>query len=123
MSWFNLNYFFGDSSNDNTNTFIQESRGFTVSDSYNGRLNDDHTEDVVSSFHSHKKESLLPDLNKRMGFCIMNTVMVPRPDKKTMAITFSLVMYRTYNKTLVSILTLKSHWVASNPLTRKTDQV
>ncbi|MFS7896818.1 hypothetical protein Hanom_Chr00s006498g01734321 [Helianthus anomalus] len=84
MSWFNLNYVFGESFNNNTSTFILESTVITV-----------------------------------MGVRIMKTVMVSRPNKKTMAITLSLVMPRTYNKTLVSILTPKSHWVASNPLTRK----
>ncbi|MFS7951795.1 hypothetical protein Hanom_Chr07g00599371 [Helianthus anomalus] len=126
MSWFNLNYFVGESSNDNTSMFIPESN------SYNGRVNDDHAEEVVSSFPSHQKESLLLDLNEvsiysliciwgllfvlvitDMGFWIMDTVMVPRLDKKTIAIIFSLVMRHTYNKMLVSILTLKSHWVAS----------
>ncbi|MFS7918097.1 hypothetical protein Hanom_Chr03g00196851 [Helianthus anomalus] len=45
---------------------------------------------------------------------IMNPVTVPRTDMKNMAITFSLVVPRAYNKTLLSLLTRKSHWVTSN---------
>ncbi|MFS7936585.1 hypothetical protein Hanom_Chr05g00417281 [Helianthus anomalus] len=128
MSWFNLNYFFGESSSDNMSTFIPESSvdGSVVPDSYNGRVNDDHTDELVSGFHSHQKESLLPDLNisiysliciwellfvaviMGMGFWIMNMVKVLRSDKKTIIITFSLVMCRTYNKTLVSIVTTRT---------------
>ncbi|MFS8033840.1 hypothetical protein Hanom_Chr17g01574301 [Helianthus anomalus] len=54
-----------------------------------------------------------------MGLHIMKPVMVPRTDKKNMAITFSLVVSRAYNKTLVSFLTRKSHWAMSNLLTLK----
>ncbi|MFS7955549.1 hypothetical protein Hanom_Chr07g00643971 [Helianthus anomalus] len=52
------------------------------------------------------------------GARVLKMVMVPCMDKKTMAITFSLVMHRTHNKTLVSILMPRSHWITSNPLTR-----
>ncbi|MFS7955600.1 hypothetical protein Hanom_Chr07g00644521 [Helianthus anomalus] len=54
-----------------------------------------------------------------MGLRIMKPVTVPRTDKKNMVITFSLVVPRAYNKTLVSLLTHKSHWVTSNALTLK----
>ncbi|MFS8035148.1 hypothetical protein Hanom_Chr17g01589641 [Helianthus anomalus] len=66
MSWFNLNYIFGESSDTNRSTFIPESsvEGAVVSDSYEGRGNDDHAEEVMSGFHPHHNESLLPDLNE-----------------------------------------------------------
>ncbi|MFS7987510.1 hypothetical protein Hanom_Chr11g01023511 [Helianthus anomalus] len=52
-----------------------------------------------------------------MGLRIRKMVTVPRMYKKSMTITFSLVVPREYKKTLVSLLTRKSHWVTSNPLT------
>ncbi|MFS7963798.1 hypothetical protein Hanom_Chr08g00742561 [Helianthus anomalus] len=65
MSWFNLNYIFGESPGTNTSTFIQRSsERLIVPDSYNGRGNDDHTEEVVSGFRPHDKESLFPYLNE-----------------------------------------------------------
>ncbi|MFS7969321.1 hypothetical protein Hanom_Chr09g00807811 [Helianthus anomalus] len=54
-----------------------------------------------------------------MGVRIMKPVTVSRTDKKNMTITFSLVVPRAYNKTFMSLLTRKSHWVTSNPLTLK----
>ncbi|MFS7890997.1 hypothetical protein Hanom_Chr00s000190g01627811 [Helianthus anomalus] len=101
MSWLDLNYM---------STFILESsvEGPVVPDSYDGRGNDDHTEEVVSSFCFHHKEALLPDLNECLG-CGLLCLAVPFMDKKTMAITFSLVMPHAYNKTLVSLFTPKNH--------------
>ncbi|MFS7983457.1 hypothetical protein Hanom_Chr11g00974741 [Helianthus anomalus] len=65
MSWFDLNYVFGESSGNNTNTFISEStEGSIVLDSYDGRVNDDHATEVVSCFHSYHKEPLLPNQNE-----------------------------------------------------------
>ncbi|MFS8016487.1 hypothetical protein Hanom_Chr15g01369271 [Helianthus anomalus] len=139
MSSFNLNYVFGESSDNNTSTFISESNvGSVVPNSYSGRVIDDHAEELMYGFCSHHMESLLLDLNevsiylliciwwllclaviKIAGVRVMKTIMVPPTDKKTMAITFSLVTPRTYNKTLVSILTPNSQWVTSNSLTRK----
>ncbi|MFS7989016.1 hypothetical protein Hanom_Chr11g01041771 [Helianthus anomalus] len=49
-----------------------------------------------------------------MGLRIMKLVTVPRTDMNNMAITFSLVVPREYKKTLVSLLTHKSHWVTIN---------
>ncbi|MFS7897540.1 hypothetical protein Hanom_Chr00s009714g01743581 [Helianthus anomalus] len=66
VSWFDLNYIFGESSDTNTSPFIPGSsvEGPTIPKSYDGRGNDDHAEEVVSGFHPHHKESLLLDLNK-----------------------------------------------------------
>ncbi|MFS7964344.1 hypothetical protein Hanom_Chr08g00749151 [Helianthus anomalus] len=50
-----------------------------------------------------------------MGLRIMKPVTFPRTDKKNMAITFLLMVPREYKKTLVSLLTCKSHWVTSHP--------
>ncbi|MFS7915728.1 hypothetical protein Hanom_Chr02g00168651 [Helianthus anomalus] len=116
MSWFNPNYIFGDSSDTNTSTFITESsvERSAVPDSYDGRGNDDHAEEIVSGFRPHRIESLLPDQRGNllclamimvMGLHIMKLVTIPRTDKKNMAITFSLLVPRSYNKTLVSLLT------------------
>ncbi|MFS7889710.1 hypothetical protein Hanom_Chr00s000004g01610211 [Helianthus anomalus] len=66
MSWFNLKHILGKSSDTNTSTFIPESsvEGSVVPGYYNGRGNDDHTEEVVSGFRHHHNESLLSDLNE-----------------------------------------------------------
>ncbi|KAJ0492902.1 hypothetical protein HanIR_Chr12g0580081 [Helianthus annuus] len=63
MSWFNLNYIFGESSDTNTSMFVLGSsvKGPAVPDSYDGRGNDDHVAEVVSDFRPHCNESLLPD--------------------------------------------------------------
>ncbi|MFS7983715.1 hypothetical protein Hanom_Chr11g00977771 [Helianthus anomalus] len=54
MSWLDLNYVFGESSDKNTSTFIMESsEGPPVPNSYDVRGNDDHAEEVVSGFRSH----------------------------------------------------------------------
>ncbi|MFS7963795.1 hypothetical protein Hanom_Chr08g00742531 [Helianthus anomalus] len=69
MSWFNLNYIFGESSGTNTSTFIPISSEMPiVPDSYDGRGNDDHAEEVVSGFRPHDKESLFPYLNEVIIF-------------------------------------------------------
>ncbi|MFS8009896.1 hypothetical protein Hanom_Chr14g01290721 [Helianthus anomalus] len=47
MSWFNLNKIFGQSSDTN---IPKSSKGSVVSDSYDGRGNDDHAEEVVFAF-------------------------------------------------------------------------
>ncbi|KAJ0780395.1 hypothetical protein HanPI659440_Chr06g0237131 [Helianthus annuus] len=70
------------------------------------------------------RQPLLPDLNRVamimvMSLHIMKPVTVPRTDRKNMTITFSLMVPREYKKTLISLLTCKSHWVTSNPLTMK----
>ncbi|MFS8016397.1 hypothetical protein Hanom_Chr15g01368191 [Helianthus anomalus] len=65
MSSFNLNYVFGESSDNNTSTFILDSNvGSVVPNAYNGRVIDDHAEELMSGFRSHHKESLLLDLNE-----------------------------------------------------------
>ncbi|KAJ0467777.1 hypothetical protein HanIR_Chr14g0689041 [Helianthus annuus] len=66
MSWFNLNYIFGESSDTNTSTFIpgRSVEGPAVPDSYDGRGNDNHAEEVMPGFRPHHNESLLPDLNE-----------------------------------------------------------
>ncbi|MFS7899764.1 hypothetical protein Hanom_Chr08g00705331 [Helianthus anomalus] len=123
LSYFDFNYNFGESSDNKTTTFIPESsEGSVVPTSYNGRVNDDHAEEVISDFRSHQKKSLLTDLNVLLclavitvtGVRVMKTVIVPRMDKIIMAITFLLVMPRTYKKTLVNFLTPKSHWVTTD---------
>ncbi|MFS7900362.1 hypothetical protein Hanom_Chr00s108721g01806821 [Helianthus anomalus] len=123
MFWFNLNYIFGELFDTSTSSFFPESsvERSDVPDSYDGRGNDDHAEEVMSSFRPHCSESFLSCLAMIMvmGLRIMKSVTVPRTYKNSMAITFSLVVPRAYNKTLVSLLTRKSHWVTSNPLTLK----
>ncbi|MFS7989006.1 hypothetical protein Hanom_Chr11g01041641 [Helianthus anomalus] len=77
-------------------------------------------------FRPHHNKSLLQDPNEScltmimdMGLRIMKPVTVPCTGRKNMAITFSLVVPRKYKKTLVSLLTHKSHSVTSNPVTLK----
>ncbi|MFS7972765.1 hypothetical protein Hanom_Chr09g00848661 [Helianthus anomalus] len=55
MSWFNLNYIFGESSDTKTSTFIPGNNveGPSVPDSYDGRENDDHTEEVIVPSDNH----------------------------------------------------------------------
>ncbi|MFS7920533.1 hypothetical protein Hanom_Chr03g00225971 [Helianthus anomalus] len=53
------------------------------------------------------------------GLRIMKSVTMSRTDIKNMTINFSLVVPREYKKTLVSLLTCKSHWVTSNLFTLK----
>ncbi|KAM0050867.1 hypothetical protein Hdeb2414_s0007g00228741 [Helianthus debilis subsp. tardiflorus] len=129
MSWLDLNYVFGELSSNNTSTFIGESsvEGHVVPNSYDGRVNDDHAEEVVFDFRSHDKESLLPDLN---------VVIVPKGDygygcpdyeagydasneQEDYGNNFLVSDTYVYIKTLVSLLTSKSHWVATTPLTLK----
>ncbi|MFS7930039.1 hypothetical protein Hanom_Chr04g00339471 [Helianthus anomalus] len=57
-------------------------------------------------------------MNTITGVRVTKSAMMPRTDNKTMVTTFSLSMPRI-NKTLVSLLTPKSHWLTSNPLTQK----
>ncbi|MFS7963109.1 hypothetical protein Hanom_Chr08g00734281 [Helianthus anomalus] len=66
MSWFNLNYVFGESSGNNTSTLILERSvdGSIVPDSYDGSVKDNHEKEVLSGFRSYHKEPLLPDLNE-----------------------------------------------------------
>ncbi|MFS7918094.1 hypothetical protein Hanom_Chr03g00196821 [Helianthus anomalus] len=100
MSWFNLNHIFSLHSESTV-------EGSAVPNSYDGRGNDDHAEEVVSGFRPHHNESLLLDLNEVsmiMGLLIMKPVTVPHTDMKNMAITFSLVVPRAYNKTFLSLL-------------------
>ncbi|MFS7977748.1 hypothetical protein Hanom_Chr10g00907651 [Helianthus anomalus] len=66
MSWFDLNYVFGESSGKNTSMCIPESsvEGSDIPNSYDGRVNDDHVEEVLFDFHSYHKELLLLGLNE-----------------------------------------------------------
>ncbi|MFS7974198.1 hypothetical protein Hanom_Chr09g00865791 [Helianthus anomalus] len=98
-----------------------EDEGSDVPDSYDGRVNDDHVEEVVSNFRSYHKEPLFClAVITVTGVRVMKTDMMPRTDQKTMATIFSLMMPYTYNKTLVSFLTPKSHSLTSNPFTRNS---
>ncbi|MFS7946984.1 hypothetical protein Hanom_Chr06g00542691 [Helianthus anomalus] len=74
MSWFNLNYIFGESDT-NTSTFIPESsvEGPVVPDSYDEGGNHDHAEEVVPGFRPHPNESYLPDLND-VSICLLFSI-------------------------------------------------
>ncbi|MFS8009901.1 hypothetical protein Hanom_Chr14g01290771 [Helianthus anomalus] len=94
MSWFNFNKKFGESSGKNTSTFIpKSSEGSVVSNSYDGRGNDDHAEEVVSAFvpiimnRCCQTSTSLSCLAMIMVI-IMKLVTMPCRDKKNMAITF-----------------------------------
>ncbi|MFS8030575.1 hypothetical protein Hanom_Chr17g01535621 [Helianthus anomalus] len=135
MSWFNLNYIFGESSETNTGTFIPRSSVHTVC--IKGGLLPQILTMGEKMMITRRRScpTFVPIIMNRccetstrllcltmitvIGVRIVKPVTVPHTDKKNMAIIFLLVVPRAYNKTLVSLLTRKSHWVTSNPLALK----
>ncbi|MFS7995780.1 hypothetical protein Hanom_Chr12g01122021 [Helianthus anomalus] len=97
MSWFNLNYIFGESSDTNTSTFISESSVHTICIRRSMLFLILTMGKEMMITRRRSCPAFIPIIMNRCcqtstSLQIMKLVTVPRTDKKNMAITFSLVV-------------------------------